>query len=94
MAVVVYLLAFYWKIVYLHGNEVALVLLPTDLALGALRGARLRVYLDTRLVLLLVVSLLSIAGVLVSPLGPAIVFAGLPLLCLRVALRAGAPSGA
>ena len=92
--VVVYLLAFYWKIVCLHGNEVALVLLPTDLALGALRGARLRVYLDTRLVLLLVVSLLSIAGVLVSPLGPAIVFAGLPLLCLRVALRAGAPSGA
>jgi hypothetical protein len=85
VALAVYLLAFYWKIVYLHGNEVALVLLPTDFALAFLRDRKLRIYLDVRLGLLALVALLSAAGALVSPLGPVIVFAGLPLLCLRTA---------
>jgi hypothetical protein len=89
VALVVYLLAFYWKIVYLHGNEVALVLLPTDFALLFLRDRRLRLYLDVRIVLLALVALLSIANVLISPVGPAIVFAGLPLLCLRAAAAGG-----
>jgi hypothetical protein len=90
LALVVDALGFYWRIVYLHGNEVALVLLPTDFALVFLAGRRLRVYLDARLALLGGCVLLVWAGVLVQPLGPAIVVAGLPLACVRAALSEGA----
>ncbi len=99
LSLVVYLLCFYWKIVYLHGNEVALVLVPTDFALAFLGGPMLRTYLDARLALLAVCTLLVWTGVLSSPLGPAIVLAGLPLACMRAGLverpwRAGAGAGA
>jgi len=70
VALVVYLLAFYWKIIYLHGNEAALVLLPTDFALAFLRDRKLRLYLDVRLSMLTLVALLSATGVLVSPPRP------------------------
>jgi Domain of unknown function (DUF4105) len=86
-AVVVYLLAFYWKIRYLHGNEVVAVLVPSDLALAVIHGRTLRTYLNLRLFMLVACVALVLTGVFVQPLVPVIVLAGLPLLILRV----GAP---
>jgi hypothetical protein len=56
----------------LRRNEVLLVCLPTDLALVALRGRPLLVYLSARLVLLAAVVLGLAAGALVQPMWAAV----------------------
>jgi hypothetical protein len=73
----------------LRWNEVMLVLVPTDFLLFGLGGRRLARYLEARLAGLAVVILLAAVGLLVQPLAPAVVLAGLPLLALRVATGAG-----
>jgi hypothetical protein len=86
LALVVDVMDFYCLLVDLHGNEAALVLLPTDLALAVLRGRPLSIYLDVRLALLAVCLVASWLGLLHQPLGPVLVLVGLPLACIRAAL--------
>jgi hypothetical protein len=86
-AMVVYALIFSTVVADLRQNEVAMVLLPTDLALVGLSGRGLRGYLNVRLGLLGVVAVLSLAGALHQPLLPALLLAGLPLGFIRLGLR-------
>ncbi|MFH0903079.1 MAG: DUF4105 domain-containing protein [Pseudomonadota bacterium] len=68
----------------LRVNEIALVLLPTDLALLWLGSRRLLPYLFLRFGLLAVVVVLSLAGILVQPLYPAVLLVTAALLPLFV----------
>ena len=68
-------------------NEVLLVLLPSDLLLGALVGRRLVVYLALRVALLILVCSAALAGVLVQPLVAPLLVAFGPLIVLLVAER-------
>lgn len=71
-------------------NLVLLVLLPTDLALGTLRGPRLARYLAARLVLIGVAVVLSV--VLVQPLFAVAFLAAFPLGMALLAIRVKAVS--
>ena len=75
----------------LRHNEVALLLLPLDLALPFL-GRHARRYVDVRLAGVAIVAALSLAGVLVQPLLAPIVAVALILGALRVTLSTGAAS--
>ncbi len=88
-ALIVDVTTLYTLIVDLRANEVAFVLLPTDLAIAFVGGRALRGYLNVRLATLLLVALASLAGWLVQPLGPVLVLAGLPLGALRIGLSEG-----
>lgn len=67
------------------------VLWPTDLGLRYLSAKHLRWYLQARLVVIVPLALLSLAGVIVQPIGAIALFAGLPLGVTLLALRAPAP---
>lgn len=62
----------------LRWNEVLLCLWPTDLLLGWM-GRHARRYLQLRLGSLALIALLSAVGLLIQPLGPALLLAALPL---------------
>lgn len=71
----------------LRTNEVLLVLVPFDLALVALRGARLETYLRVRLAVLALVGITWITGLFVQPLLPTLALVGLPLIAASTARR-------
>lgn len=73
----------------LRHNEVALLLLPLDLALPFL-GRHARRYVDLRLAGVAIVAALALAGVLIQPLLAPILAVALPLGALRLALSTSA----
>src|SRR5262249_32976008 len=68
----------------LRRNEVLLVCLPTDLALVALRGRPLLVYLAARLVLVAAVALGLLAGILFQPMWAAVALVAGPITVATV----------
>ncbi len=75
----------------LSHNWVLGVLWPTDLALRYIPSRHLRTYLRVRLGVIVPLGLLSLAGVIVQPIGALALLAGLPLGVTLLALRAPAP---
>lgn len=71
----------------LSRNTCLVVLLPTDLALGWLRGGALRTYVRVRLALVLLVGLLELAGVISQPMLASVALVALPFAGLLGALR-------
>lgn len=88
-ALVVWALAASTTVAELRVNEVLLVLLPTDLVLVGLGGRWLRRYVAARLVGIGLVFGLVLAGILVQPLGPVVVLAGVPFVMIAVGVRNG-----
>jgi hypothetical protein len=72
---------------WMQNNFVLAVLVPFDVGLGFLSAARLRRYLEARLVVLLVVLVLALVHVIVQPLLASVVLAGLPLAAVYATLR-------
>lgn len=72
----------------LRWNEALLVQWPTDLALPWMGEGTRRRYLQARLVVLALVTALWGVGMLIQPLGPVLLFVGLPVAALLVARRA------
>lgn len=91
IALVVWGLMLYARVPDLSWNVTALVLVPTDLALVALRGRWLRGYLRARLVGLALVGVAGLVGLAGQPVAIAIVLAGLPLAAAALVTRPGAP---
>ncbi len=78
LGLLVWLVAAISSVPELRVNEVLLVFWPTDLLLGVLKAPSRRVYAKLRLLVLVVLSALSVIGVLVQPLLAWIVVAALP----------------
>lgn len=68
-------------------NWCLLVLLPTDLALGFLKGRMLRDYARVRLGMALAIGLLELVGVLTQPVLASVALVALPMAGLLGALR-------
>ncbi len=70
-------------------NEVLLCLWPTDLLLPAMSATTSRKYLGTRAAGLLLVTALWLGGIVIQPLGPVLLLAGVPLAAVAWARRRG-----
>lgn len=77
----------------LHVNEAVLMMWPTDLALGALSGARLRTYLAIRLGVVLLCAAGVAVGLLQQPLYGLALFGGLPLAMALLRNRSASTEG-
>jgi hypothetical protein len=91
LAVDVMALASSW--VELSRTWALVVLLPTDLALGWMKGPLLRTYVRARLAVVLGVALLELASVISQPMLASVALVALPLAGLLGALRADATAG-
>lgn len=64
----------------LRANEILLIFLPFDVALGIMPDRFRRIYVGLRLIGLLIVAILSLAGIFIQPLFAPLIFVSLPLL--------------
>ncbi|HEX9622388.1 MAG TPA: DUF4105 domain-containing protein [Polyangiaceae bacterium] len=78
----------------LQDNEILLLFLPTDVALGFLGARHRRIYVEARLVELAAASALRALGVLMQPLYAVLLIPALAMLAMFFAARARGASGA